>query len=360
MIRTPLSFADTPLREKAPQSRDLLSDVLSAVHLTGAVFLNARFTAPFGVISPKTFDAGMPMAHLRHVSVFHLITAGECTIESAGGQRRDVVAGDAVLLPFADNHRFWNGATNEAIFASQVIQRGPVDGIWTVNYGGGGSETRMVCGFLESSEFLFAPLFRSLPELLVEHMADDAVGARITSTVQEMIPLVESATPGMQMMLGRMMEMLFTDMLRRHAKRLPANSTGWLAAASDPVVGRALQLIHADPARKWSAEELASEAGASRTVLGERFNALLGRPPIDYVTGWRMQLAADRLRNSREGIAAIAADVGYESEAAFNRAFKRVTGISPGRWREGDGDSPQLMPIQFGTPLVPDVSKPAG
>lgn len=168
--------------------------------------------------------------------------------------------------------------------------------------------------------------------------------------------LVEAATPGTQVMLGRMMEILFVEVLRRHAARLPPESTGWLAAVNDVVVGRALALVHKDPARKWSAADLAREAGTSRTVLAERFNALLGQPPIEYVTSWRIQLAADRLRNGRDTLAAIAADVGYESEAAFNRAFKRVIGMSPGRWREGGGDSPPLMPIQLNNPLVPPRS----
>jgi AraC-like DNA-binding protein len=136
------------------------------------------------------------------------------------------------------------------------------------------------------------------------------------------------------MMLGRLMELLFVEILRRHVARLPTDSTGWLAALNDPVVGRALQLVHAAPARRWTAEDLAREAGSSRTVLAERFNALLGKPPIEYVTSWRIQLAADRLRGSQESIAGIAVDVGYESEAAFNRAFKRVTGVTPGRWRD--------------------------
>ena len=117
-------------------------------------------------------------------------------------------------------------------------------------------------------------------------------------------------------------------------------SKGLLAALNDPLVGRALQLMQADPARRWTTDELAREVGASRTVLGERFNAVLGKPPIEYLTGWRIQLAADRLRNGRDAIARIAVDSGYESEAAFNRAFKRVTGLTPGRWREGGGDSP--------------------
>lgn len=354
MTGTPGSFADSPFRGAASPGQDILSDVLRAVRLTGAVFLSARFTEPFGVVSPSSYDAGLPMAHLRHISIFHLIAAGSCMIEMTSGDRRRVVAGDILLLPFSGEHRFWSGNPREMASAQSVIRKGPLDGVWAVDHGGGGAETKMVCGFIESSEFLFAPLFRTLPELLVEHTGEQKVGALIASTVREVLSLVETAAPGSQMMLGRLMEMLFVEVLRRHAGRAPGNGTGLLAALNEPIVGRALQVIHMDPARKWTAADLAREAGTSRTVLAERFNALLGRPPIDYVMSWRIQLAADRLRNSRDTIAAIAAEVGYESEAAFNRAFKRVTGISPGRWREGAGDSPPLMPIQLNRPIIGD------
>jgi AraC family transcriptional regulator, alkane utilization regulator len=336
MIDPPLSFADTPDRTGAPSAGpDVLSEMLRGVRLTGSVFLSARFTAPFGVLSPKRYDEAMPMAHLRHVSVFHLIAAGGCNLETARGERRKVAAGDLLLLPFADQHKFWNGDAPHVAFAPDIVQQGPIEGLWVVHHGGGGAETRMVCGFLESSEFLFAPLFRTLPELLVERADEDRVGALIASTVREILALVDAATPGTQTMLGRLMEVLFVEVLRRHAARLPAGSKGSLAALNDPVVGRALHLVHTHPARRWTADDLARESGASRTVLAERFKALLGRPPIDYVTGWRIQLAADRLRNGKDSIAGIAIEVGYESEAAFNRAFKRVTGITPGRWREG-------------------------
>jgi len=336
MIDPPLSFADTPGRSTAPTAGpDVLSEMLHGVRLTGSVFLNARFTAPFGVFSPKRYDEALPTAHLRHVSVFHLIAAGGCDLETARGERRRVEAGDLLLLPFADQHRFWNGEPAQTVFGPDIVQPGPIEGVWVVNHGGGGDETRIVCGFLESSELLFAPLFRTLPELLVERADEDKVGALIASTVREILALVDAATPGTQMMLGRLMEVLFVELLRRHAARLPAGSRGSLAALNDPVVGRALHLVHTYPARRWTAEDLARESGASRTVLAERFKALLGRPPIDYVTSWRIQLAADRLRNGRDSIAGIATEVGYESEAAFNRAFKRVTGITPGRWREG-------------------------
>ena len=347
MTETPSSFAEAPDRAPAPPDADMLSEILRAVRLTGAVFLSARLSAPFGLVSPKRYDARMPMAHLRHISVFHLIVQGDCTIETAKGAQRQVVVGDLLLLPFADRHRLSKGTAPDMVFDPSLVHCGPSEGIWTVKHGGGGAETRIVCGFIESAEILFAPMFRSLPELVVEHAGGCAVGVRLAATVHEMLPLVESATPGTQAILGRMMELLFVDVLRRHASRMPADSKGLLAALSDPVVGRALQLVHADPGRRWTAESLAHEAGSSRTVLGERFNRLLGRPPIDYLLGWRIQLAADRLRNGKDGIARIAAEIGYESEAAFSRAFKRVTGMTPGRWHDGGGDSPDLMPLQY-------------
>ena len=304
------------------------------------MFFNGSFTAPFRIVSPKRFDERTPLAHLHHVSIFHLVAQGRCTFETATGQRRDVGPGDILLIPFADAHRFWSGDAKESAYVTDLVQPGPIEGMLTARYGGGGEETRLVCGYLELSEFLFAPVFRTLPEVLVEHAGDGRVGELLASTVREIIALVDAATPGSQLMLGRLMEMLFVEVLRRHIARLPSGSQGWFAAINDPIVGRALQLVHADPGRRWTAESLAREAGSSRTVLAERFNALLGRPPIDYVTSWRIQLAAERLRGTEAGIGKIAADVGYELEAAFNRAFKRVTGITPGRWREGVNPDP--------------------
>jgi AraC-like DNA-binding protein/mannose-6-phosphate isomerase-like protein (cupin superfamily) len=330
MIETPPTFAARP-----DGDHDLLAETLRAVRLTGSVFLDACFTAPFGIISPKHFDAHSPMAHLRHVSIFHLIAAGECSVELASGERRNVSAGDILLMPFADQHKLWNGRTAEMPLADDVVRAGPLRGIWNINHGGGGQETRMVCGFLESSEFLLTPVFRTLPPLLVDRAEDDQVSALIKSTVSQILALTEAAAPGSELMLGRLMELLFVEVLRRYAMRLPASATGWFAALNDPIVGRALQFVHRDPARRWTVDELAREAGTSRTVLAERFHAVLGQAPIEYVTCWRMQLAAERIRAGSGSLAAVAADVGYDSEAAFNRAFKRVTGVTPGRWRDG-------------------------
>ena len=268
-------------------------------------------------------------------------------METASGMRRELKAGDLVLLPFAAEHKLWRGDA-ELVPASSIVTRDTKEGVWSFSHGGGGTETRFVCGFLESAEMMFAPMFRSLPEMLIDRADDEAVGSGIAHTIDDLLAKVDALTPGAEVILGRMMELLFIDLLRRHASRLPEGSKGLLAALNDPLVGRALQLMQADPARRWTTDELAREVGASRTVLGERFNAVLGKPPIEYLTGWRIQLAADRLRNGRDAIARIAVDSGYESEAAFNRAFKRVTGLTPGRWRDGGGDSPPLMPLQFG------------
>ena len=330
MIETPSSFAVAP-----DDGHDLLAETLRAVRLTGSVFLDACFTAPFGVISPKQFDANSPMAHLRHVSIFHLVASGECSVELASGERRTVSGGDILLMPFADRHKIWNGRTVEMPQADDIVRPGPIKGMWNINHGGGGQRTRMVCGFIESSEFLLTPVFRTLPPLLVDRAEDDQVSALIKSTVSQILALTASAAPGSELMLGRLMELLFVEVLRRYATRLPASAKGWFAALNDPIVGRALELVHRDPARRWTVDELAREAGSSRTVLAERFHAVLGQAPIEYLTCWRMQLAAERIRIGNGSLAAIAADVGYDFEAAFHRAFKRVTGVTPGRWRDG-------------------------
>ena len=263
MIETPPSFADTP---DPPARPDLLSEMLRAVRLTGSVFFGGSFTAPFRVESPKRFEQRTPLAHLHHISIFHLVAHGRCTFETASGNRRDIGPGDLLLMPFADAHKFWAGNTTETAYVPDLVRPGPIEGMLTLNYGGGGEETRLVCGYLESSEFLFAPVFRTLPEVLVEQTGGGGIGQVIASTVREIIALVDAATPGSQLILGRLMELLFVEVLRRHITRLPADSKGWLAALNDPIVGRALQLIHAEPGQRWTAERLAREG---RTAIAQ-------------------------------------------------------------------------------------------
>lgn len=338
MTGTTHSFAATPERITGG---DVLSDTLRAIRLTGSVFLNACFKTPFGIVSPRHFDATTPMAHLRHISIFHLIAAGSCTIHVKGVRPQRISAGDILLMPFADEHRFWNGDDTEMVNAGTLVRPSAIPGMWQINHGGDGEALRMVCGFIESSEFLFAPVFRTLPPLLVDRTDDDKLSAALASTVRQIVVLAEDAAPGTEIMLGRLMELLFIEVLRRYAMRLPPDAKGWLAALNDSLVSRALQLIHSAPARRWTVDAIAREAGSSRTVIAERFGAVLGQSPIEYVTNWRMQLAAARLRAGSDSLATIAADIGYTSEAAFNRAFKRITGVTPGRWR----DSPAVKSI---------------
>lgn len=330
MTAQPPNIADPPGQPGPP---DVLTEVLRAVRLNGSVFMNGRFAAPFGVISPARWSDMQEMAHLRHASVFHLIVEGGCTLQMADGAVCDLTAGDVVLLPFTAEHRFWSGEPGAFDKAEEIAAPGPIEGVSTIRCGGGGETTRIVCGFLESSEMLAAPLFRTLPDLVVEHTDTDPLTGMLAGTVGEILRQLDAAQPGAPLLLGRLMELLFVEVLRRHAARLPAGTTGLLAALNDPVVGRALKVIHADPSRRWTVEALAKEAGASRTVLAERFNAVLGKPPIEYVAGWRLQLAAEHLRETGDSLAQVAERAGYESEAAFSRAFKRAMGVSPGRWR---------------------------
>lgn len=325
MTATPPIIADNP---------DVLSEVLRAVRLSGSVFLDGRFTEPFGVISPQRWDGSGNFAHMRHISVFHLITRGRCMLEIADGSVHEVGEGDVLLLPFTAQHRFWQGKPNDFAYAPDLLQAGPIPGVDTLCYGGNGNETRLICGFVESAELLAAPIFRSLPQLIIERTSEDAVSGHLTKTVNEIIHRTDAADAGASYLLARLMEMLFLEVLRRHAARLPPGSQGMLAAASDAIVSRALSALHNNPARPWTVEDLANEAGASRTVLTERFNRLIGKAPMEYLTHWRIQLAADRLRSGNHRLAQAAHDAGYESEAAFSRAFKRVMGVSPGAWRQ--------------------------
>jgi AraC family transcriptional regulator, alkane utilization regulator len=345
----------------ASVAHDVLAETLRAIRLTGSVFLNARLSKPFGMITPAQFAAGTPLAHLRHVSIFHLIASGSCTVEIESGERRTVSAGDILLLPFAASHKMWSGECRDMAVTPDLMRPGPVAGLWSLEHGGGGETTRMVCGFIESTEFFYAPVFQSLPPLLVDHTSDNKVSAIITSTVREILLLADAATPGAELMLSRLMELLFVEVLRRYASRLPDTARGWFAALNEPIVGRTLQLIHGDPAQRWTVGELARAAGTSRSVLFERFSAIVGQSPIQYLASWRMQLAAERLRNTHDSLAAVAAEVGYESEASFNRAFKRITGLAPGRWREVETAHPprrERKPLNGGAIWCKETATP--
>jgi uncharacterized cupin superfamily protein len=338
MTEAPHSLAQTPDGCRAP-GPDLLSEMLRAVRVSGSVFLNACFSAPFGLISPKIFDEGTPMARLRHISVLHLVVEGAGVIETAGGERREVAAGDIIFMPFADRHKFWAGAPERWAEANDIVQPGPIEGMSRIEYGGGGEPVRLVCGFVESEEFLFAPVFRTLPALTVERTGEDKVGAHVASAVTEIVGLVDSAAPGTQALLGRLMELLFLGILRRHIAGLPAGSRGWFAALNDPVVGRALQLLHADPARRWTVDEIARRTGSSRTVLAGRFKrcSAAHQSTISRTGGsnWRVSGCASDTRAFRASRPAWAMNPKPRSCAPSNASAASLP--ATGAWRGDRG-----------------------
>lgn len=339
----------------APAVVDALSEILRAVRLDGSVFIDAHFTSPWHVVSPAEFDRrNLAQENLRHQSLFHLVTEGSCWIQTASGEKRTVKAGEVILLPYADEHHVGNGPAEQCIDVTRLYQVGPLDGVSLIRYGGGGELTRIVCGWVKSSEVAFSPFFRTLPELIIERTADNPFAAQLLSTITQILGEVDSSRPGSRLLLGRLMELLFIEVLRRHISRLPEGTKGWFGALNDPIVGRALQLIHRDPGYGWTMDALAKLVGASRSVLAERFKSLLGRPPMDYVTNWRIQVAGERIRAGQASIAQIASDVGYDSEAAFNRAFKRVVGLPPGQWRNHANTS-QPAPAPYRGPTPPSL-----
>jgi AraC-like DNA-binding protein len=191
----------------------------------------------------------------------------------------------------------------------------------------------LICGFVYCEDLLFNPLCRALPSLIHVKTAEERTMSLLAATVRQTISEAHTAQPGTGCLLARLSELLFIEVLRRYMAGFPPDTVGWLSALKDPIVGRTLQLMHSNPAHEWTVPSLARQVGASRSLLADRFKLLLRQPPIQYLTCWRLQLAAEMLRNGTHAISQIAASVGYESEAAFNRAFKRYAGKPPAAWR---------------------------
>jgi transcriptional regulator GlxA family with amidase domain len=209
--------------------------------------------------------------------------------------------------------------------------------------GGGGTTTRLVCGYLTCDPLLCGPILDSLPAMLKVNVRTDRSGHWLEQSILHLLDEAASDRAGSEAMLAKLSEALFVDTLRRYVTGLPDQATGWIAGARDPIVGKSLALFHKRPSHPWTIAGLAAEVGLSRSALVERFTRYLSDPPMAYLTGWRLRLAADALTSTSKGVAEIAAEVGYESEAAFNRAFKRLFGLPPARYRR-QNRSPELPP----------------
>jgi AraC-like DNA-binding protein len=215
----------------------------------------------------------------------------------------------------------------------QVVRASPGGGLWVVRHGGGGEQTRIVCGFLGSERFDGNPLADALPAVLRFDTRQDGAGAWMKSSLEFAADEIAAHRAGSETVLAKLSELLFVEALRRYVEGLPEEQTGWLAGLKDPFVSRALSLLHGRVAKEWTVDDLGREVGLSRSALADRFTRLIGEPPMRYLARWRIQVAAHQLRNSDTPLARIAEQVGYESEAAFNRAFKRSFGVPPATWR---------------------------
>ena len=312
---------------------DALSETLRVVRLTGAIFINGRFTAPWCYQSPSAATAA-PLLEpgAENVVIFHLITEGECHVELGEGPPMHLIAGDAVLFPQGDAHRMASEpgvAPAPGGRLADVLSRRPRQ----LAYGGGGATTRLVCGYMACDARLARLLLAGLPPVVRVNVRGSNAGAWLEASVRYALAEARSPRPGGAGVLAKLSEVLFIEVLRLYMNEQRADRVGWLAGLGDRIVGAALNALHKEPARAWTLEELARAAGTSRSVLAERFAQLVGSSPMQYLTQWRMMLAANLLCRSNIPLARVAEDVGYQTDTAFSRAFRREFGAPPAAWR---------------------------
>ena len=318
---------------------DALSDVLRVAHLTGGVFLRAEFFAPWCIASRLTPEHCSPvLGPASHMMIFHYVAEGEVRIQIEGEQDEDLIeTGEVVLLPRNDMHLMGSDLRLPAVPGKEVIRPPRDGGLFSIHHGGTGNCTRMVCGFLGCAGTEGNPVISSLPPLLRVKLQQGGAAEWIRSTFQYAAEEVSAGRPGSETVLAKVSELLFVEAVRRYAEELPDGRTGWFSGLRDPHVARALALLHRDITRRWTVDELGREVGMSRSALADRFIRLIGVPPMHYLAGWRMQVATGKLRDTSDSLAQVAETVGYDSEAAFSRAFKKAFGTAPATWRRSNG-----------------------
>lgn len=314
---------------------DVLSDVLQTIRLEGALFLNAELYEPWCVDAPRGADlAQLLLPGAQHLAICHLVLEGRCWIQLHGGEPLALQAGDVATLPHGDSHLVGSGLQHAAVSIDHVVQP-RLPELARVRYGGHGERSVVVCGWFAYERDVPNPLTATLPRLFRAPLGQRPSGRWIEQSIAFALGEAASGRPGGAAMAAKVAEGLFVEALRAYVDALPAQQGGWLAGLAHPQVGRCLAALHARPAHAWSVAELAQEVHSSRTVLAQRFTELVGVPPMQYLKRWRMTLAARELCRGRTQLGRIAEDIGYESEAAFIRAFKSEYGASPGVWRRG-------------------------
>jgi AraC-like DNA-binding protein len=242
-------------------------------------------------------------------------------------------AGDIVIFPHGSAHIIGNGSPEKPVDSFQTFAKNLTEGLKVARCGGGGEATRFVCGFLACDPRLSEVFLAGLPSMITVHAPKEPSGQWLEHAIRFSVGEGGETLAGGGLVVAKLSEVLFVETLRRYILGLPPGETGWLAGARDPMVGQALALLHKEPAHPWTIADLARRVGLSRTRLAERFRHFLGEPPMAYLAQWRLKLAAEMLESSEGSVAEIAAAVGYGSEAAFNRAFKRQFDCPPAHFR---------------------------
>ena len=330
---------------------DVLSEVLKVVKLQGAVFFNGEFSSPWSFCSPPSNTVAPYVAPAaRHVIIYHLLTEGRASARLVGGERVILEAGDLVIFPHGDAHFIENGPPSKPVEIVKELGRIFSQGLKLSRMGGGGEVTRFVCGFMACEPRLSQVFLSGLPPVFKISIRNDASGRWLENSIRFSVNEADASRAGGEAVLAKLSEVLFVETLRAYIAHLPVEQTGWLAGARDAEVGKTLALMHRNPASPWTLASLAKEAGLSRSVLAERFRHYLNQTPMAYLTRWRLQLGAQMLVSTSYSVAQVAAEVGYESEAAFNRAFKREFDAPPARFRtqsrSAHAAAPQVSPAE--------------
>jgi AraC-like DNA-binding protein len=316
---------------------DVLSEVLKAVKLDGALFFNAEFSSPWCFRSPASRTAAPYLsADSRHVIIYHLVTEGRGYIRLERDETISslmLTSGDIVVVAHGDPHIMGNGPPIPPVDSMRELQRVLSQGLKLSRHGGGGELTKVVCGYMACDPQLSGVFLAGLPALWKINIRHEGTGQWLEQSIRYWVDNAEVALPGGKAVMARLSEVLFIETLRRYIALLPPQQTGWLAGVRDPEVGKALALLHRMPAQPWTTGGLAEEVGVSRSVLAERFQRYLSEGPMAYLARWRLSLGAHKLATTTSSVVEIAGDVGYESESAFNRAFKREFGLPPARFR---------------------------
>jgi AraC-like DNA-binding protein len=318
---------------------DVLSDVLKAVRLTGAVYFDIDASSPWVGESPASAEiAAAVMPDVEHVISFHAVMSGSCWAALGNGSAPPVHMGEGDVIVFpAGDPNVLSSSPGQRAEPDMALYYRPTDQHlpFVINHGGGGDErTRFVCGYLGCDARPFNPLLAALPPMLCARRPPDGSGW-VTDLFRVALAEKGSGRAGGETILAKLSELMFVEVIRRHIETLPDDSRGWLSGLRDPHVGAALHLMHAQPAEEWTLDRLAREVGLSRSTFAGRFTHYVEVSPMQYLARWRLQLAARLLEQPGSSIGEAAAEVGYESEAAFNRAFKKFAGLPPGAWRKG-------------------------